>query len=111
MIVTSDKTPLMAISTETKTGNPTRTNPRAASARGGPPPPNSRPATTNTRTGKIIDPNAPSGSRRKILISSQVSFQSPRNISELLQSRSISNRMPGELQKDVFQVRQYRAEI
>jgi len=32
----------------------------------------------NTSTGKKIEPNAPSGSRRKILISSHVNFHSPR---------------------------------
>src|SRR6266478_4982564 len=75
MIVTSDNTPLSAISTDTKTGSPTRTNSAAGIARGGSPPPMKWPTTTKTRTGRMIDPNAPSGSRRKILISSQVSFQ------------------------------------
>ncbi len=42
--------------------------------------PTTRPTTRKTRTGKTMVPNAPSGSRRKILISIQVSFQSPRSI-------------------------------
>src|SRR5580693_359670 len=107
MIVTSDNTPLSAINTEANTGSPTPTNPVAASAFGGSRPPRSRPTTTNTRTGKRIDPNAPSGSRRKILISSQVSFQSPRNIAVSL---SIADRMARQFQKDILQVGQHGAE-
>src|ERR1017187_1052 len=113
MTVTSDNTPLSAISTATKTGSPTCMNPVAAIAPGMRPPPNNRPATKNTRTGRIIEPNAPSGSRKKILISSQVSFQSPRNIVCLFLASSllIANRMAGELQKDVFQAGQHGAKI
>src|SRR5690348_7413541 len=107
MIVTSDNTPLSAISTDANTGSPTLTNPVAVIEPGVGRPPMSRPTTTNTSTGKRIDPNAPSGSRRKILISSQVSFQSPRNIKLLL----ITNRMAGELQKNVLQIRQHSAEV
>src|ERR1017187_7267488 len=99
MTVTSDSTPLSAISTATKTGSPTRMNPVAAIAPGMRPPPNNRPATKNTRTGRIIEPNAPSGSRKKILISSQVSFQSPRNMVCLFLASCflMANRMAGEL--------------
>ena len=78
--MTSDNTPLSAISTDTKTGSPTRTNSEAAMALGWSRPPMNRLTATNTTTGRMIDPNAPSGSRRKILISSQVSFQSPCSI-------------------------------
>src|SRR5579864_4531575 len=108
MIVTSDNTPLSAISTDTKTGSPTRRNPAAEREPVAIRPPANRPTTRKTTTGNKIEPNAPSGSRRKILISSQVSFQSPRNIAESL---SIANRMAGQLQKDVFQVGQHRAEV
>src|SRR5580704_17455015 len=80
MMVTSDNTPLSAISTEARTGNPTRTNPAMPIELVGSRPPSIRPTPMNTMTGKKMDPKAPMGSRRKILISSQVSFQSPRNI-------------------------------
>src|SRR5229473_1996691 len=108
MIVTSDNTPLSAISTDTKTGSPTRTNSEAATALGWSRPPMNRPTNTNTSAGSRMDPNAPSGSRRKILISSQVSFQSP---CSMALSVLIANRMAGQLQKDVLQVRQHGAEI
>src|ERR1700735_1147473 len=107
MMVTSDSTPLSAISTDARTGSPTRTNPAAEIELGVARPPSSRPATTNTRTGKRIDPNAPSGSRIKILSSSHVSFQSPRNIFCLL----VTNRMAGQLQKDIFQGGKYSAKV
>src|SRR6266853_3967819 len=108
MIVTSDNTPLSAMSTATNTGSPARTNSAEANPGVWSRPPMNRPATTNTRTGRMIDPNAPSGSRRKILISSQVSFQSPRSMSESL---SIADRMAGQFQKNVLQVGQHGAEV
>src|SRR5947209_15457038 len=108
MMVTSDATPLSAISTDTKTGSPTRKNPAVESDPGVSRPPANRLRITKTRTGNKIDPNAPSGSRRKILISSQVSFQSPRSIA---QSLSIANRMAGEFQKHVLEVGQHCAEV
>src|SRR5450631_136531 len=113
MIVTSDNTPLIAISTDTKTGSPTRMNPAVALAFGMRPLPNNRPTTRNTSTGRMIEPNAPSGSRRKILVSSQVSFQSPRNMVCLFFTASvlIPNRMARQLQKDVFQAGQHRTKI
>src|SRR5438128_1175059 len=108
MMVTSDNTPLSAMSTDTKTGSPTRKNPAVVSEPGVSRPPANRLTTTKIRTGSKIDPNAPSGSRRKILISSQVSFQSPRSIAESL---SIADRMAGQFQKDVLQVGQHGAEV
>src|SRR5206468_8396010 len=98
MMVTSDDTPLSATSTDTRTGRPTRKNPAGESEPGVRRPPANRPTMTKIRTGNKIDPNAPSGSRRNILISSQVSFQSPRSIAEYL---SIAYRMAGQFQKDV----------
>src|SRR5580698_6558898 len=80
MLVTSDRTALNEISTDTRTGSPTRTNPARGIELAGIRPPNHRPAATKTSTGNRIDPNAPIGSRIKILISSQVSLNSPRNI-------------------------------
>src|SRR5437762_1604517 len=107
-MVTSDNTPLSAISTDTKTGSPTRKTPAVESERGVGRPPANRLTATKTRTGNKIDPNAPSGSRRKILISSQVSFQSPRSIAE---SPSIADRMAGQFQKDVLQVGQHSSDV
>src|SRR5579864_3538340 len=108
MIVTSDNTPLSAISTDARTGSPTRTNLATALEPGVSRPPRTRPTTTKTRTGKRIDPNAPSGSRRKILISSQVNFQSPWNMSGPL---LVANRMSGQLQKHVFERGEHSTEI
>src|SRR5579859_7028897 len=108
MMATSDNTPLIAMSTETKTGSPTRRNPAVATEPVAGPPAANRLTTTKTRTGNRIDPNAPSGSRRKILISSQVNFQSPRSIARSL---SIADRMSGQFQKDVLQIGQRRAEV
>src|ERR1035438_5755251 len=108
MMVTRDNPPLSAISTATRTGSPTRRNPVAESEPGVSRPPANRPTTTKIRTGNKIDPNSPSGSRRKILISSHVSFQSPRNIAESL---SIANRMAGQFQKNVLQVGQHGPKV
>ena len=73
----SDSTALMIIRIETRTGRPTRTNPSAAAGAEGLRP-ITRPAMRKTNTGTAMVPNAPSGSRRKIFTSSQVSVQSPR---------------------------------
>src|ERR1043166_9827481 len=108
MMVTSDNTPLSAMSTETKTGSPTRKKPGVEREPGVSRPPANRLTTTKTRTGNKIDPNAPSGSRRKILISSQVSFQSPFSIAESL---SIADRVAGQLQKHILQAGQHGAEV
>src|SRR3954466_2659264 len=108
MIVTSDNTPLSAMSTDTRTGSPTRKNPAGESGPGVRRPPANRLTITKITTGNKIDPKAPSGSRRKILISSQVSFQSPRSIAESL---SIADRMAGQFQKDVLQVGRRGAEV
>src|SRR5579864_3580828 len=108
MIVTSDSTPLSAISTATSTGRPTRRNSVVAIPVCLRPPPMNRPPTTNTSTGSTIDPNAPSGSRKKILISSQVSFQSPCSMALPV---LIANRMAGKLQKDILEVGQHSAEV
>src|SRR5579863_2360470 len=112
MIVTSDNTALSAIMTVTKTGRPTRTNAEAGIAPEVSLPPMLRPTSTKSSTGKRIDPIAPIGSRRKILISSQVSFQSPWNMPCLsLIVVLIANRMAGHFEKNVLEVRQHRAEV
>src|SRR5580693_9570368 len=127
MMVTSDNTSLSAISTEARTGSPTRTNPAMPIELVGSRPPSIRPTPMNTITGKKMDPKAPIGSRKKILISSQVSFQSPRNIiypsgfispvekgdrvvGPLFQLL-IANRMAGHLEEDVFQTGEHGTKI
>src|SRR5260370_16206579 len=79
-MVTSESPELLEIGTDARTGRPTPIKLLAASEGGASLRPATRPNTRKTRTGKPIVPNAPSGSRRKILISIQVSFQSPRSI-------------------------------
>src|SRR5437763_4773653 len=108
MMVTSDKTPLRAMSTATKTGRPARRKPAVEREPGIARPTANRLMRTKIRTGKRIDPTAPSGSRKKILISSQVSFQSPRSMAVSL---SIANRMAGQFQENVLQVGQHGAEV
>src|SRR5262249_929628 len=76
MIVMSDKTALSTIRRAVKTGSSTRRNCRA-SGDVRPPPPSARPRPTNTSNGKAKVPIRPSGSRTKILISSQVSLRRP----------------------------------
>src|SRR5712675_1949429 len=103
MIVTSDSTALMLMKTAEKTGKLTRTRgEEAATLR-----PASRPRTTNITTGMPIVPIAPSGSRRKILISSQLNFTRPRNIVSPL----IANGMPGQLEEDIFEVGELCPEV
>src|ERR1700691_716313 len=108
MIVTRDSTALMAMRTEASTGRPTVIKLLAASEVGASPWPAIRPATRNTRTGITIVPIAPSGSRRKILISIQVNFHSPRSI---VIKASVANRVTGQFEKDVLQVGENGAEI
>src|SRR5580704_17633516 len=107
MIVTSESTALIAIKTDASTGRPVCIKLLSASELGERPLPIIRPTTRNTKTGIRIDPNAPSGSRINILISSQVSFQSPRSIFP----RLLSNRMTRQFQKHIFKIRHDRPEI
>src|SRR6185436_21019740 len=108
MIATSERTALATISRTLRIGRSTDTA-RGTSgdvrpARG----PSSRPSPTYTSTGRPIVPTTPSGSRRKILISSQVSFHRPRST---MSSLSVSNLMTGELQKHVLECRKLRPEV
>src|SRR6266850_7781369 len=80
IIVTSEITALMAIKSDARTGRPTWIKLLAASVGCSSLLPTIRPAPRKTRTGITMAPTAPIGSRMKILISSQVSFQSPRSI-------------------------------
>src|SRR5579871_45146 len=108
MIVTSERTVLTAIKTDARTGRPTVIKLLAASALGASPRPSIRPATINTKTGIMIVPNAPRGSRRNILSSIQVNFQSPRSIIFCV---LVANRVASQFDKDVFKVRENGAEI
>src|SRR6478736_3837886 len=102
MIVTSDSTALIAMRTVEKTGKLTATSvpPLDVGDRRARLPPAIRPSTTNAITGIAIVPKAPSGSRRKILISSQVSLSSPR----MGCMDSVADRVAGQLQEHVFEV-------
>src|SRR5688500_11920245 len=68
-----------------------------------PPPPAIRLITTNISTGMPMVPKTPIGSRMKILISSQVSFRSPR--------MSVPNQPAGELEIRILERRHRRAEV
>src|SRR4051812_626146 len=106
MIVTSDNTALMPISSDASTGIavaiPAGTPPGTGATRL----PKTRPISTNTATGAATAPIAPSGSRTKILISSHVSCQSPR-----MRGSLVSNRVAGELQEHILEARLNSAEV
>src|ERR1700676_2917989 len=80
IIVTSDSTALTAISSDARTGNPTRTKLFTPKDWGVRPRPTVRPITKKITTGTRIVPIAPRGSRMKILISIHVNFHSPCSI-------------------------------
>ena len=83
MIVTSDSIVLMMMSSDTSVGTPPGASKPLSEAEadaGTLTPAVIRPSSTNASTGMTIVPIAPSGSRRKILVSSQVRFQSPRSM-------------------------------
>src|SRR5688572_28662632 len=103
MIVTSDSTALMVMNTATSTGRSIRR--KLFTPRGGrrPPPPASRLIARNSSTGMPTVPNTPIGSRMKILISSHVSFRSPRT--------SVSDQVAGQLEVRILERRQRGAEV
>src|SRR6185436_9627801 len=107
MMVTSDRTALRAIRIETRIGRSADTMSGGRRDAGPFSRPNIRPSTTNISTGNATVPITPSGSRTKILISSQVSVQSPRSTS----GASIPNRMARQLQKHVFERRALGAKV
>ena len=110
MIATSDSTALAAISSDARIGRSTdderAARPASARrARG----PSSRPKHDEDQRPECRRvPITPSGSRTKILISSQVSLQSPRS---MVSSASVANRVAGELEEDVLERRQLGAEV
>src|SRR6266853_1684874 len=105
IIVTSESTALIVMRSDARTGRPTRIKLLALSEEAGTLPPAIRPTTIKTRTGKPMVPNAPSGSRMKILISIQVSFQSARSIIvEPTRWNLVANRMTGQFEKNVFKI-------
>src|SRR6478735_676584 len=108
MIVTSDSTALSAIISAPRIGTSTSTTEPGAA---GPFPPlrlSIRPRTENTSTGITTEPKTPSGSRRKIFSSSQVSFPRPLSIAS---SSSIPDRMAGEAEEDVLERRLNSTEV
>src|SRR5579862_2287480 len=106
-MVTSESTAPTAIRTDASTGRPTPIKLLVAREAGGSLRPSIRPTMRNTKTGMPMLPNAPSGSRRNILISIHVNFQSPRSIVVNL----IANRMTGQFEEYVLKVGQNRAKI
>src|SRR5256885_7092749 len=104
MIVTSDSTALSVISRDARTGTSTPIIPRAVADAPDARRPSRRPSRTNAATGTSTEPKKPSGSLAKIFSSSQVSFQSPRIV-------SVAQRMSGQFQKDIFEIRHHRSKI
>src|SRR6185295_1923699 len=104
-MVMSDSTEFSAISTDANTGRSTLTKlPRRGDVLGKRA--KTRPSTTTVNVGTTSVPMSPSGSRAKILSSSQVSFQRCRSVIV-----SVSNGMAGDLQKHVLQRRRLGAEV
>src|SRR6476659_8531140 len=100
----SESTALKVMRMAASTGSSVPTNPAIRGGGEDKRLPKMRPNTTNTTTGIPTVPMRPSGSRTKILISSQVSFRSWRNI-------SAPNRMPRHLQEHVLERRQHGPEV
>src|SRR5262245_38940394 len=109
MIAISDSTVLAVIRIDVRIGRSTeiaRGTPGVACCTRDP---SIRPNRMKIKTGTPIEPMTPSGSRRKILISSQVSFQSPRSmVSACL---SVPNHVAGQFQKYILERRQLGAEV
>src|SRR5919201_1889500 len=107
-MATSDPTALAAMTSDARIGRSTPTKRGTAGdavrTRG----PSSLPNKTNINTGTATVPITPSGSRTKILISSHVSLQSPRSMSMVT---SLANRMTGQPEKHVLEVRALGAEF
>src|SRR6202048_1105166 len=108
MIATRDSTVLVVITKEGRMGRSAeiaRVTPGETRRSGEP---STRPNTTKINTGTATVPMTPSGSRTKILISSQVSFQSPRS---MVSAPSVPNHVTGQLEKDVLECRELGAEV
>ena len=108
MIVTSDSTAFIAISSDAKTGKLDRGEPRrrCGGTRGGP---SARPSTTNTSTG-IAD--RPEDAQR--LANEDLDLepgQLRQSTQHLRLPASVANGVAGQLQKDVLERRQRRAEF
>src|SRR3954462_11540163 len=105
MMATNDSTTLATVSRPAKIG-------RSADMKRGTPGvfasfgPPTRLMITKATTGMAMPPIAPSGSRRKILISSQARRHKPRSIIV-----SVADRVAGELEKDVLERRQLGAKV
>src|SRR5437588_3241107 len=108
MMVTSESTALAAMSSATSTATPPDpATPSPPNVGNGIPPVRARPNMMNTSTGTTMVPMAPSGSRRKILISSQVSCQRPRRRC----MDSVPHGVAGEHEEDILEIRKHGAEL
>src|SRR4051812_44814376 len=115
MMVMREFTALVAISTVVRTGRnapPGQLGRDGAAAAG----PMRRARPRNTTSGMPMLPKSPSGSRAKIFSSSHVSLRSARRaiigpIRSYSIEPSIPHRVPGQLEKHVFQVRPLRPEF
>src|SRR5438046_7169503 len=107
MMVTSDSTALIAIKSEMKTGKSMETNRGSSGAGVRTRPPASLAITTKSNTGMTMVPTTPSGSRTKILISSQVRRQSPRSMC----CRLRANLVAGHTEEHVLECRHGGAEF
>src|SRR6185503_6476061 len=109
MMATSESTALAAVRIDAKIGRSTDKK-RGKRGTAGEPSrmsgPTKRASTTKTKTGTNTVPMTPSGSRTKILISSQVSCHTVR-----IEADSVANRVAGQLEKDVLERRDFRAEV
>src|SRR5437667_4625840 len=108
MIATRDRTVLRAIRTEARIGRSTEITRGTSAATRRLSEPNIWPNTTKINTGIPTMPMTPSGSRTKILISSQVSFESPRST---VSAASVPNHVASQLEKDVLERRKLCAEV
>src|SRR5262245_51492647 len=106
MIVMSELTAFSAITIVVKTGRKPVPVPGGRSGRGTVGPRN-RASPRNSTIGMRMLPKRPSGSRAKILISRRVSFRRDR----MAICGLVTNRMPRQLEKHIFQVRHAGAEL
>src|SRR5215218_4278857 len=99
-MATRDRAALRAMNSDVRIG---RSGPMIPGPPRGPPARRSR---KKIAIGARIEPKTPSGSRRKILSSSQVSFQRPLSI-----TCSAPDRMAGQAQEDVLERRRLGTKI
>src|SRR5436305_1655610 len=104
MIATSERTALVVMRSAVRIGRSTETTRGTLAAPRRVPSPNIRPNMTKISTGMPTLPKKPSGSRTKIFVSSQASFQRPRNM-------SVSNRVAGQAEEHILERRELGAKV